>query len=121
MICFDQWSAAEKIAAQKPVIREGKRDLWFHHDQPDFAYRCIGQSMSPTFLEGDLVFIHQQDQVSDGQIAAVQIGEGITLKRIYKLRDGLRLYPDNPLFKPVDLIGEDAAQVKIIGLAVARK
>ena len=121
MISFDQWAAAERIAARDPLIKRGDRDLWFHQIQPDFAYRCIGQSMSPTFLEGDLVFIHQQDTCSDGQIAAVQIGEQRTLKRLYKISNGLRLCPDNQLFDHVDLIGEDAAQVKVIGIAVARK
>ena len=121
MINFDQWVDAERIAARDPLIKRGDRDLWFHRIQPDFAYRCIGQSMSPTFLDGDLVFIHQQDTCSDGQIAAVQIGELRTLKRIYHLWNGIRLSPDNKLFKAVDLIGSDADQVKIIGIAVARK
>lgn len=121
MISFEQWAAAEKIASEKPMIKSGDRPAWFSHVQPDFAFRCIGQSMRPTFIEGDLVFIHQQDTFSDGQIAAVQIGKLRTLKRLYKLSNGLRLCPDNQLFDPVDLIGEDAAQVRIIGVAVARK
>lgn len=85
----------------------------------DFALRCRGNSMVPTFNDGDLVLIRQQDDADDGKIAAVLIGSEATLKRIHRIRDGLMLLPENTAeFTPQVYQGEEAASVRIIGVAV---
>lgn len=82
----------------------------------DFALKCKGDSMVPTFQPGDLVLIHQQPQVEPGQIAAVGIDGEATLKRFYQQPDGIVLVADNPAFPPqVYPAGSD---VQIYGLAV---
>lgn len=127
MVRFEQWSDAEREIRRRREIRPesvgGDRESRLFYDwlSPDCAYRCVGFSMENTFCEGDLVFIHKQDTFSDGQIVAIQIGETITLKRLYKLRDGYRLVPDNREYNPVDICGSDAETVKIIGVAVGRR
>ena len=80
----------------------------------DFALRCKGDSMTPTFLDGDLVLIRQQPDVEDGQIAAVGINGEATLKHVYKNKDGLLLIADNPKFPPLTGNGE----IVIYGLAI---
>ena len=67
----------------------------------DFALRCKGDSMTPTFLDGDLVLIRQQPEVEDGQIAAVGIDGEATLKHFYKTPGGVLLVSDNPKFAPL--------------------
>lgn len=67
----------------------------------DFALRCKGDSMTPTFLDGDLVLIRQQPEVDDGQIAAVGIDGEATLKHFYKTPGGVLLVSDNPKFAPM--------------------
>lgn len=67
----------------------------------DFALRCKGDSMTPTFLDGDLVLIRQQPEVEDGQIAAVGIDGEATLKHFYKTPGGVLLVSDNPKFAPM--------------------
>ena len=67
----------------------------------DFALRCKGDSMTPTFNDGDLVLIRQTPEVEDGQIAAVGIDGEATLKHVYKRPDGLLLVADNPKYAPV--------------------
>ena len=82
----------------------------------DFALRCKGDSMTPTFATGDLVLIRQQEEVEPGQIAAVGIDGEATLKRFYKSGDGIVLVADNPAYQPqVYPAGSD---VRIYGLAV---
>ena len=82
----------------------------------DFALRCKGDSMHPTFEEGDLVLIRQQEEVIAGQIAAVGVGTEATLKRFYKTGDGVVLVADNPAYAPqVYPAGSD---LRIYGLAV---
>lgn len=82
----------------------------------DFALRCNGESMIPTFQPGDLVLIRQQPEVEQGQIAAVGIDGEATLKRFYMNSNGIMLVADNPSFPPqVFPAGSD---VKIYGLVV---
>lgn len=124
MISFSQWEQAEKLSAgsQPPVINQESRSTLFYSGiHADCAFYCSGHSMEPTFLPGELVFIHKQETFTDGQIVAVQIGSGMTLKRLYKLSNGFRLVPDNRLFDPVEITGKQAENVKVYGIAIARK
>lgn len=82
----------------------------------DFALKCKGDSMVPTFQPGDLVLIHQQPEVEPGQIAAVGIDGEATLKRFYQHSDGVVLVADNPAFPPQVYPG--GSEVQIYGLAV---
>lgn len=99
------------ITAQENV--EGYADLP-DGVRADFALRCKGDSMTPTFLDGDLVLIRQQPDVEDGQIAAVGINGEATLKHVYKRTDGLLLTADNPKFPPI--VGD--GEIVIYGLAI---
>lgn len=84
----------------------------------DFALRCKGDSMIGARInDGDLVFIRQQPTVDDGQIAAVQIGDDATLKRVYHSGKTLVLQAENPAYKPIIVDGDST--VRVLGLAVA--
>ena len=103
------------------MVRPSDRETVFIQGaKADIAFRCRGQSMRPTFLDGDLVFIRRQAAFSDGQIVAVMIDNGLTLKRLYRLSDGYKLIPDNKDFDPVTICGADAEMVSVYGIAVAR-
>lgn len=82
----------------------------------DFALKCKGDSMIPTFLDGDLVLIRQQPEVNNGQIAAVNIDGETTLKHIYYQDGGILLVADNPAFAPAFVPAEK--EIIIHGLAV---
>ena len=84
----------------------------------DFALRCKGDSMEPTFREGDLVLIRQQPEVEPGQIAAVNINNETTLKHIYPQENGILLVADNPQYQPIFVTIESGDEVIIHGLAV---
>lgn len=101
------------ITAQQNV--EGYADLpdGVH---ADYALRCKGDSMIPTFLDGDLVLIRQQPEVEDGQIAAVGINGEATLKHIYKHSDGVVCVSDNPKYPP-QFFPPDSTPI-VYGLAV---
>lgn len=106
-----------EIACGVPITAE--QNIEGYADLPDgvradFALRCKGDSMTPTFLDGDLVLIRQQPDVEDGQIAAVGINGEATLKHVYKRTDGLLLTADNPKFPPIMGNGE----IVIYGLAI---
>ena len=91
------------IACGTPITAE--QNVEGYADLPDgvhadFALRCVGDSMTPTFIEGDLVLIRQQPEVEDGEIAAVGVDGEATLKHLYKNPDGVLVVSDNPKYAP---------------------
>ena len=111
-----------EIACGTPILAQENIETYI--DTPDgvradFALRCRGNSMVPTFNDGDLVLIRQQDDADDGKIAAVLIGNEATLKRLHRIPDGLMLLPENTAeFSPQIYQGSEAASIRILGVAV---
>lgn len=90
------------------------------HINADFALKCRGDSMiNARVFGGDIVYIRQQETVNDGEIAAVLIGDDATLKRVHLYEDHIVLEPENPLYRPIVLWGNDMNTVRILGKAVA--
>ena len=86
----------------------------------DFALRCKGDSMTGArIFDGDIVYIRQQPDVENGEIAAVLIRDEATLKRVKKGDGKLMLWPENPNYEPLVFMGTESEQVRIIGKAVA--
>lgn len=85
----------------------------------DFALRVKGDSMvGARIRDGDIVFIRRQDDVDDGQIAAVIIDDEATLKRVYHIRNGLQLLSENPKYPPMVFTLEEYGSIRILGRAV---
>ena len=70
-------------------------------------------------MDGDLVFIRRQDDVDDGQIAAVVIDDRATLKRVYHIPNGLQLLSENPKYPPMIFTYPDCESIRILGRAVS--
>ena len=86
----------------------------------DFALRVKGDSMvNVPILDGDIVFIRQQPEVENGEIAAVQIDGEATLKRFYKRGDSISLVAENPDYAPMVYTAENCEEFRILGKAVA--
>ena len=86
----------------------------------DFCLKCKGDSMiNARIFDGDIVLIHEQPDVDNGEIAAVLIGEEATLKRVYKYPNRMELRAENPLFPPLNFEGADLSRIRILGKAVA--
>lgn len=86
----------------------------------DFALRCQGDSMvGARIYDGDVVFIRQQPQVENGEIAAVVIDDTATLKRVYRYDDYISLNAENPAYPPIILREGDADEIRILGKAIA--
>lgn len=109
------------IACGEPIL--AVENLEGYIDVPedihcDFALRCKGDSMVGARIhDGDVVYIRQQDDVDNSEIAAVIIDEeDVTLKRVYKLQHGMILQAENPAYAPIQINGSHSA--RIIGKAV---
>ena len=79
-----------------------------------YALRITGDSMLPLLAEGDLVIVHDQDDVESGQTAVVLInGEEATIKKIVKHEDYIELIAFNSYY-PIKKLTKDI-EFKIIG------
>lgn len=112
-----------EIACGTPILAEENIEDYINVSASikcDFVLRCKGDSMAPKLLDGDLVMIHKQDDVQEGQIAAVLVDTEATLKHIYRLpgNQGVQLVSDNPNYAPQVYLRENAQLVRILGLAV---
>lgn len=110
-----------EIAAGVPILAEESAELVYCDDslRCDCALRVRGDSMVGARIHsGDLVFIRLQDDVEDGEIAAVVIDDEATLKRVYHIRHGLQLISENPGFKPMIFTLDECNTIRIIGKAV---
>lgn len=88
-----------------------------HDIENYFALRVIGDSMQPILYENDLVLVHRQNDVENGQIGIVLIdGEEATVKRVVKHDDYIELIAFNSYYPPRKLTKKD--DFKIIGKVV---
>ncbi|SFA56904.1 repressor LexA [Parageobacillus thermantarcticus] len=81
-----------------------------------FFLRAKGDSMiNARIMDGDLLMIRRQDDVENGDIAAVLIDGEAVLKRVYKSDDTIILQSENPAYKPIILRKDDMKNIRIIG------
>lgn len=111
------------IACGTPITAQENIEDWVdvpEETRGDFVLRCKGDSMKDArILDGDLVVIRQQDDVQDGQIAAVLIDDEATLKRLFHVPGGaVMLQAANPAYPPMLCGGANEERaIRIIGLA----
>lgn len=84
----------------------------------DFAVPIIGDSMEPVIRNGQFVFVKEQPDVEDGEIAIVEIdGDGVTCKEVYKDYESQTI-----ILRSINDLYEDRVvspeQIRIIGKVV---
>lgn len=111
------------IACGEPILAEENIEDFIKMDEDipaDFALRCKGDSMiNARIFDGDIVYIRQQPDVENGEIAAVLIDNEATLKRVYKYPHRIELRAENPTIKPFEFADEEMNNIRILGKAVA--
>lgn len=86
----------------------------------DFCLIAQGDSMTGARIHnGDVVFICQQPEVENGEIAAVSINEEVTLKRVYIKENQIILAAENPKYAPMVYNINEIESFRILGKAVA--
>ena len=110
------------IACCEPILAE--ENIETYDDIPDnikcdFTLVCKGDSMiNARINDGDIVYIKQQSQVDNGEIAAVLIDNEATLKRVYIYEDKVVLQPENTKYPPFVYTKEEMNNIRILGKAV---
>ena len=114
-----------EIACGLPILAEEDPDGGYvtaAETHADFCLTAKGDSMiGARNFDGDEVFIQQTDLVNNGEIAAVVVDNEATLKRVYYSpeQEKLILTAENPAFAPMVFVGEELADIRILGRAVA--
>lgn len=113
-----------EIACGQPLLCNEDHESYIETNsaiKADFCLRCKGDSMTGARIyDGDIVFVHRQEIVENGQIAAVAIGNEATLKRVfyYPEKAKLVLQAENPKYEPLVFVNEELNEVHILGLAI---
>lgn len=86
----------------------------------DYVLHCKGDSMiNARIFNGDYVFIKEQPEVENGEIAAVEMDGTVTLKRFYRYDEYIELRAENPTYKPIIIHQTDFDSIRVLGKAVA--
>lgn len=82
-----------------------------------FYLRVKGDSMTGDgILPNDLALVRETPEVEYGDIAVVLVdGEEGTIKRVYRLDDGIMLQSSNPAYPPRIFRGNELEKVRIVG------
>lgn len=113
-----------EIACGEPILAEQHFEGYVEAGadiRADFCIRARGDSMvNIRVLDGDIVFVREQSDVENGEIAAVLINNEATLKRVNKNVPGfLQLMPENPDYEPIVINLKEPTEIRIMGKAVA--
>ena len=116
----DRVPVVGNVAAGSPILAEECIEDYLTFDTggrvgEHFALRVRGESMLEAgILPGDVVVVHQEQQVRNGNIVVALFEDEATVKT-YQNRDGhVWLLPENPDYQPID-----GAEAQIIGKVVA--
>jgi repressor LexA len=112
-----------KIAAGTPILAQENIEGYIDLEdsiKADFCLTVEGDSMiNARINDGDIVFIRQQPEVEEGEIAAVLIDGEATLKRFYRHENAVELRPENSTYKSMFFTSNNCTTFKILGKAVA--
>ena len=110
------WLAEENVTGyitDSDIIKSYEKNI-----NEYFALKVTGDSMLPLLSDGDLVIVHDQDDVESGQTAVILInGEEATVKKVIKTNEGIELHAMNPYYPIKKFTFDDMKNIpiKIIG------
>lgn len=84
----------------------------------NYVLKVRGDSMvDDGILDGDLVIIARRERADNGEMVVANVNGEVTLKRIYKEGERVRLQPANSMMSPIYAAARDVAvQGVVVGL-----
>ena len=112
------------IYANQEVLGYEAVSLDLPYDSEYFYLKVVGDSMKDArILPGDLLYVHAQENLDNGQIGVILVDDEATVKRFYQENGIVTLKPENSAYKPM-IFNQDEIrkhQVKILGKVIANK
>lgn len=113
------------IAAGAPIVAEQNIETYLNIDQAmfgkkdTFAVRVKGTSMiGDGIIDGDYAVLVSDRVPNEKEIYAVLLDNDVTLKRVKREKDLIKLIPSNPAMQPLTVDVRDGVNVSIIGRMV---
>lgn len=111
-IAVEDW-AGDTVNIPRSYLKGRKQDEFF-------VLRVIGDSMYPTYMDGDKVLVLRQSTLNhSGQVGVVLYeGDTGTLKRVEYVtgEDWMKLVPINPNYPPVRIENAELEKCRVIGI-----
>ena len=82
----------------------------------DLAFLVSGNSMTPTFEDGEVIFVEKYPNPINGAIMVVQIDDKAYIKKVYLEKDSLRLVSLNQDYD--DILANGTNNIRIVGKVV---
>ena len=104
-------AAGSPIGADAALADTLTLDVRLFSAAPDYLLRVQGDSMiEDGILDGDLVGVKRTPEARDGQTVVARLDGELTIKRLSRTVDALRLLPRNPAYAPIKVeAGQDFA------------
>ena len=104
-------AAGSPIGADAALADTLTLDVRLFSAAPDYLLRVQGDSMiEDGILDGDLVGVKRTSEARDGQTVVARLDGELTIKRLSRSADALRLLPRNPAYVPIEVeSGQDFA------------
>lgn len=94
-------------------------------NQSDYFYlKVVGDSMKDARIdEGDEILVRSQNQIENGQIGVVLLGEEASVKRIYQDETGITLKPENEAYQSQHYSIQEITEmpIRILGKVIANR
>ena len=107
----DQVPVLGSVAAGSPILAEENVEEYLKFDTggttgEHFALRVRGESMlNAGILPGDLVVVHRQEELRNGDIVVALFEDEATVKTLRRKDGHVWLMPENPEYQPIDGTG----------------
>ncbi len=104
-------AAGPPIGADAGLVDTLTLDARLFSSVPDYLLRVQGDWMiEDGILDGDLVGVKRTPEARDGQVVVARLDGELTIKRLSRTVDALRLLPRNPAYAPIKVeAGQDFA------------
>ncbi len=111
-------AAGEPLLAQEHIEDYLSISPGLFKPQVDFILRVSGMSMKNIgILDGDLLAVHKTQDVRNGQVVVARIDDNVTVKRLQKQGNIVRLLAENSEYSPI-VVDLSQQELSIEGVAV---
>lgn len=108
-----QENILDKIDVESSLVGDGSEY---------FALEVKGDSMSPIFIEGDIVIIKKQNDCENNEIAIVIVnGDEGTIKKVRKTEQGIILQPLNPAYEPLIFTNKEIKSLPVVIVGIVKQ
>lgn len=80
-------------------------------DEADFALRINGDSMTPMFTDGQIVYIKKSSELENGEIGIFYLNGNAYIKKLERKRKNVRLISLNQAYAPINVNTNDSFKI----------